>query len=131
VARERPAGPRRDSIDIYRRGAKYAAPEFGMFSTAHDMERRFRMMLNDGSLGQQRISQASIRAMLQPRFPTVLPCASQGLGWFICVDPEKQAALRLSNGSFGAAGYCRQFTGSWCYCCTLLSKLTDDSTSGY
>ena len=31
----------RDVIDIYRKGAKYSAPEFGLFSTARDMERSF------------------------------------------------------------------------------------------
>ncbi len=96
---------RRDSIDIYRRGAKYPAPEFGMFSTAHDMERLFRMMLNEGSLdGRRVLSAQSVRAMLEPCVATAVPGVSQGLAWFICVDPDKQTALRMLKGSFGDAG---------------------------
>lgn len=96
---------RRDSIDIYRRGAKYPAPEFGMFSTAQDMERLFRMMLNEGSLdGRRVLSVQSVRTMLEPRVATAVPGVSQGLAWFICADPDKQTALRISKGSFGAAG---------------------------
>ena len=95
----------RDSIDIYRKGAVYSAPEFGMFSTASDMERFFRMMLNEGSLdGRRLLSVQSVRTMLEPRIATVVPGVSQGLAWFICTEPGKQAALRISKGSFGVAG---------------------------
>jgi CubicO group peptidase (beta-lactamase class C family) len=95
----------RDSIDIYRKGALYSAPEFGMFSTARDMERFFRMMLDGGSLdGKRVLSDQSVRAMLQPRVPTPLDGVAQGLAWFICIDPEKQSALLLSKDSFGDAG---------------------------
>jgi CubicO group peptidase (beta-lactamase class C family) len=96
---------RRDSIDIYRQGAKYPAPEFGLFATARDMDRFFQMMLNGGRLGRQRVlAQKSVDAMLQPRVPMGMEGAAQGLGWFICTDPQKQSALRLSHGSFGVAG---------------------------
>jgi CubicO group peptidase (beta-lactamase class C family) len=95
----------RDVIDIYRKGAKYSAPEFGMFSTARDIDRFFRMMLNRGTLdGRRVLSEASVRAMVEPRVATSLPGMSQGLAWFICTDPVKQSALRISAGSFGAAG---------------------------
>jgi CubicO group peptidase (beta-lactamase class C family) len=97
---------RRDSVDIYRRGAKYPAPEFGLFSTARDMERFFRMMLNEGILdGRRVLSPQSTRTMLQTRVTsTDIDGVAQGLAWFICTDPEKQPALRISKGSFGAAG---------------------------
>lgn len=95
----------RDSIDIYRKGAVYSAPEFGMFSTAGDMERFFRMMLDGGSLdGKRFLSEQSVRAMLQPRVSTSLDGVAQGLAWFICTAPEKQPALRVSKMSFGDAG---------------------------
>jgi CubicO group peptidase (beta-lactamase class C family) len=95
----------RDVIDIYRKGAKYSAPEFGMFSTARDMERFFRMTMNGGTLNGRRIlNSESVRTMLQPRVPTSLDGISQGLAWFICTDPSKQSELRLTKGSFGAAG---------------------------
>jgi CubicO group peptidase (beta-lactamase class C family) len=95
----------RDVIDIYRKGAKYSAPEFGMFSTARDMERFFRMMMNGGTLDRRHIMKsATVRTMLQPRVPTSLEGISQGLAWFICNDPSKQTDLRITNGSFGAAG---------------------------
>jgi CubicO group peptidase (beta-lactamase class C family) len=95
----------RDVIDIYREGAKYSAPEFGMFSTARDMERFFRMTMNGGALNGRRIlTPESISTMLQPRVPTSIDGISQGLAWFICVDPSKQSELRLTKGSFGAAG---------------------------
>ncbi len=95
----------RDMIDIYRRGAQYAAPEFGMFSTARDVERFFRMTMNGGTLDGHRILKSeTVRTMLQPRVPTLIDGISQGLAWFICTDPSKQTDLRISRGSFGAAG---------------------------
>jgi len=95
----------RDSIDIYRKGALYSAPEFGMFSTARDTEQFFRMMLDGGSLhGKRILSEKSVGAMLQPRVPTSLDGIAQGLAWFICTDPEKRSTLRISQDSFGVAG---------------------------
>src|SRR5690349_4601808 len=95
----------RDVIDIYRKDAKYSAPEFGMFSTARDMERFFRMAMNGGTLDGHRIlTPDTVRTMLQPRVPTSIAGISQGLAWFICTDASRQTALRISPGSFGAAG---------------------------
>ncbi len=95
----------RDVIDIYRKGAKYSAPEFGMFSTARDVERFFRMTMNGGTLDGHRILKSeTVRTMLQPRVPTLIDGISQGLAWFICTDPSKQTDLRISRGGFGAAG---------------------------
>jgi CubicO group peptidase (beta-lactamase class C family) len=95
----------RDVIDIYRKGAKYSAPEFGLFSTARDMERFFRMTMNGGLLNGHRILKSeTVRTMIQPGVPTSMDGISQGLGWFICTDPSKQANLRVTRGSFGAAG---------------------------
>ena len=94
-----------DSIDVYRQGAKYSAPEFGLFSTVRDMDRFFEMMLNGGRLGRQRVlTQKSVDIMLEPRVPIRMEGVSQGLAWFVCTDPEKQSALRISKGSFGVAG---------------------------
>ena len=96
---------RRDSIDIYRQGAKYPAPEFGLFSTVRDMDRFFQTMLNGGKLGRRRVlAQGSVESMLEPRVPTSMEGVAQGLAWFVCTDPQKQSALRISKGSFGVAG---------------------------
>ena len=95
----------RDSIDIYRQGAKYSAPEFGLFSTARDVDRLFEMMLRRGSFRKRRIlTPQSVDLMLMPRVSTGMEGVSQGLGWFVCTHPEKQSALRMSGGSFGVAG---------------------------
>jgi len=95
----------RDAIDIYRKGAKYSAPEFGMFSTVRDMERFFRMTMNGGTLDGRRILKSgTVWTMLQPRVPTSIDGISQGLAWFVCTDPSKQTDLRITYGSFGAAG---------------------------
>lgn len=95
----------RDVIDIYREGAKYSAPEFGLFSTARDMERFFRMTMNGGLFNGRRILKSeTVRTMLQPRVPTSIDGISQGLGWFICTDPSRQTELHVTGGSFGAAG---------------------------
>jgi len=95
----------RDLIDIYRKGAVYSGPEFGMFSTASDMEKFLRMMLDGGSLdGKRVLSEQSVSTMLLPRVPTSLDGVWQGLVWFICTDPDRQSALRISRGSFGVAG---------------------------
>jgi CubicO group peptidase (beta-lactamase class C family) len=95
----------RDVIDIYRNGARYSAPEFGMFSTARDMERFFLMTMNGGTLdGRCILRSESICTMLQPRVPTSIDGLSQGLAWFICTDLSKQTDLRMTKGSFGAAG---------------------------
>lgn len=95
----------RDVIDIYRKNAKYSAPEFGMFSTARDMERFLRMTMNGGRLDRRRIlKSATVHSMLQPRVPTSVDGMSQGLAWFICTDPSKQTDLRVTFGSFGAGG---------------------------
>jgi CubicO group peptidase (beta-lactamase class C family) len=95
----------RDSIDIYRQGAKYPAPEFGLFSTARDLDRFFQMMLNGGRLGRRRVlAETTVKIMIEPRVPTGMEGLAQGLAWFICTDPEKQPALLISKGSFGVAG---------------------------
>src|SRR6185369_13336948 len=45
----------------HRRGAKYPAPEFGLYSTAHDLSLFYQMMLNGGNLNGKRIlSKASV-----------------------------------------------------------------------
>jgi CubicO group peptidase (beta-lactamase class C family) len=82
----------RDVIDIYRKGAKYSAPEFGMFSTVRDMERFFRMTMNGGGLDGHRIlKSASVRAMLQPRVPTSLDGISPSKP--TCISPAAASEL--------------------------------------
>jgi CubicO group peptidase (beta-lactamase class C family) len=76
-----------------------------MFSKARDMERFLRMTMNGGTLDGRRILKSeTIRRMLEPRIPTSIDGISQGLAWFVCTDPSKQTELRITRGSFGAAG---------------------------
>jgi CubicO group peptidase (beta-lactamase class C family) len=69
------------------------------------MERFLRMTMSGGMLDGHRILKAeTVRSMLEPRVSTSMDGISQGLAWFICTDPSKLTALRITRGSFGAAG---------------------------
>jgi len=52
----------------YRKGAKYPAPEFGLFSTAEDVSHFCQMILNKGTWkGKRFLSPASIETMREPQ----------------------------------------------------------------
>lgn len=96
---------KRDSIDIYRTGAKYSAPEFGLYSTATDLQSLLLMMMNSGKhQGKQVLSTKSVSAMTTPHIPTTIPGVHQGLGWFLGSEPEKYPDFPFTKGSFGASG---------------------------
>ena len=77
----------------------------GAVNWTEDMARLFEMMRNCGSLGKHRIlSQRTVATMLGPRVSTGMEGVSQGLGWFVCTEPARQPALRISKGGFGVAG---------------------------
>lgn len=93
---------------IYRRGAKYAMPEGGMYSTAKDMAAFYQMMLNGGSYnGQKLLSKATVETMTMVHTGNMPVWGSTssgyGLGWAVSRSPN--ATLTLSSmGTFGHGG---------------------------
>ena len=95
-------------VDQYRIGAKYPAPEAGLYSTAPDLFRFYQMMLNGGTLDNQRIlTRQSVELMtanhtgdLQAGFS---PGIGFGLGWAVIRNTEGMFRLN-SIGTFGHGG---------------------------
>lgn len=92
----------------YRKGAKYAAPEFGMYSTARDLFAFYQMMLNNGTYnGRRLLSKASVDVMTSLQTGTLeaghMPGAGFGLTWEVVKDPIGTMTL-LSPGTFGHGG---------------------------
>jgi hypothetical protein len=83
-------------------------PSGGLYSTAADMARFYRAILNEGELDGVRILPAEqVRQMLKPQTPGLVtgftPGNAWGLGW--CVVEHPQAVTRLhSPGTFGHGG---------------------------
>lgn len=90
-----------------RHGAKYPAPEFGLYSTASDLARFYQMFLNGGTYGGRRYLFASSVSMmtavqtgsLRAGF---LPGAGYGLTWEVI--QESTIPTPLSPGTFGHGG---------------------------
>jgi CubicO group peptidase (beta-lactamase class C family) len=80
----------------------------GLFSTAEDVARFYRMMLNQGSLDGKRILNPGTVAEMtreQTGALTARPGMPWGLGFCVVVDPTKMAANSvLSPDSFGHGG---------------------------
>jgi CubicO group peptidase (beta-lactamase class C family) len=98
----------RAKIDIYKEGAKYAAPEGGLYSTATDMSRFYQMMLNGGALDGQRIlSAAAVHLMTQVQTGDLpagfAPGTGWGLGWGIVRNVEGMFRMQ-SIGTYGHGG---------------------------
>lgn len=92
----------------YRKGAKYPAPEFGLFSTAEDISHFCQMVLNNGTWkGKRFLSPVSIEAMREPQTAGVqagwYPGADYGLAWEIVNHPLGVLGL-LPKGAFGHGG---------------------------
>ena len=87
----------------------------GLFSTAEDIARFYRMMLNQGALNGKRILKAETVAEMtrkQTGDLTARPGMPWGLGFSVVEDPTRMEANRvLSPGSFGHGGAFS--TGSW------------------
>ena len=93
----------------YRAGAKYPAPEFGLYSTAPDLFRWYQMLLNGGTLnGRRYLSRQSVETMRQVFTPQVTPSGwLGGTGYgltFEIVDKAEGTLLLHSMGSFGHGG---------------------------
>lgn len=93
----------------YRPGAKYPAPEFGLYSTAPDLFRFYRMLLNGGvSDGRRYLTRQSLDTMRQVFTPKVTPSGwlggtGYGLTFEIVNQPEGTLLLH-SMGTFGHGG---------------------------
>lgn len=82
-------------------------PSGGLFSTAADLARFYRMILNGGQLGDVRVvSEQAVRQMgtIQTGdLTTSRPGAGWGLGWRVVSQPQGSNSS-LSSGSFGHGG---------------------------
>jgi CubicO group peptidase (beta-lactamase class C family) len=89
-------------------GPKYPIPAGGLYSTAADLARLYRMMLNQGTLdGQRVLSPESVRTMTQLQTGE-LTCGfvngmGFGFGWAVVRQPLGVTAM-LSPGTFGHGG---------------------------
>jgi uncharacterized protein YbbC (DUF1343 family)/CubicO group peptidase (beta-lactamase class C family) len=91
----------------------------GLFSTARDLQRFVRMLINGGQLGGVRVmSAATVRAMTSPATPAGMT-AVRGLGWDIDSQFSSNRGDLFPIGSYGHTG----FTGT--------SLWIDPSSGGY
>lgn len=100
-------------LDIYHVGAKYPAPEGGMYSTAPDLFNFYQMMLNGGVLNDRRIlSRAAADLMTRVHTGDLKagfsPGVGFGLGWAVVRNVEGMFRLN-SIGSYGHGGLYRTY----------------------
>jgi len=92
---------------LFRKGAKYAGPEFALFSTAEDLSHFYQMMLDQGTWHDKRIlSPTAVETMTQPLTTAALPTnrpTDFGIGWNIVTKPLGTLAM-VPIGSFGHGG---------------------------
>ncbi|MBX7103712.1 MAG: beta-lactamase family protein [Gemmataceae bacterium] len=89
-------------------GAKYPAPAGGLYSTAGDLSRFYRMMLHRGTLDGVRIlSEGAVAAMTSIHTGDLKPGFVDGMGfgfgWGVVREP-KGVTASLSPGSYGHGG---------------------------
>jgi len=89
-------------------GAKFPIPAGGLYSTASDLARAYRMMLNHGELDGKRIlSAASVKEMTRVETGDLTsgftPGLGFGFGWGVVRQPQGVTAM-LSPGTFGHGG---------------------------
>ena len=92
----------------FRKGAKFSAPEFGLYSTAPDLAAFYQMMLNGGIHGGRRyLSKASVALMTALHTGNLEsghnPGTGFGLTWEVVKDQTGSLAL-LSPGTFKHGG---------------------------
>ena len=93
----------------FRKGAKYPAPEWGMYTTATDLLQFYQMMLNGGkSGGRQLLSRAAVDMMTSAHTADLrsghMPGTAFGFTWEV-VRPEGLGEIHLlSAGTFGHGG---------------------------
>lgn len=100
----------------YRRGAKFPAPEFGLYSTASDLAAFYQMMLNGGEYkGSRLLSPASVDVMSRVHTAEIPKAGwwqggSYGLAWEVIHQPLGTATLMspgtyFHGGAFGTHGW--------------------------
>ena len=103
----------RATTDLYRKGAKYPMPEGGLYSTASDIARFYRMMLSKGSLdGARVLSPAGVRVMttVHTRDLTTGFAPGTGYGLGFAVVRNAEGIFRLNSvGTFGHGGAFRTY----------------------
>jgi CubicO group peptidase (beta-lactamase class C family) len=100
----------------YRQGAVFPAPAWGLYSTAEDLLRLYRMMLNDGVYeGHRYLSPFSVHVMTEPQTTGIQPVgwmrgSDYGLAWEVVTDPLGELAGHTigtygHGGAFGTQGW--------------------------
>jgi CubicO group peptidase (beta-lactamase class C family) len=93
----------------YRHGAVFPAPGWGLYSTAEDLLRLYRMMLNNGVYeGRRYLSPFSVHLMTEAHTIGIQPVgwmrgADYGLAWEVVTDPLGELAGH-SKGTYGHGG---------------------------
>jgi CubicO group peptidase (beta-lactamase class C family) len=93
----------------YRKGAVFPAPGWGLYSTAEDLLRLYRMMLNRGVYeGHRYLSPFSVHLMTEAHTTGIHPVgwmrgADYGLAWEVVTNPLGELAGHL-EGSYGHGG---------------------------
>lgn len=103
---------------LYRKGAKYPAPEFGLYSTAEDLSHFYQMMLNGGTYnGRRYLSRQAVDLMRQVHTGNIAPAgwiplggSGYGLAWEVMRDPMSQLMMMPAgtyghDGAFGTKGW--------------------------
>ena len=88
----------------FRKGAKYPAPEWGLYTTAQDLAAFYQMLLSGG---KKLISRSAIEVMTRKQTGQLraghMPNTAFGLTWEVIDDPRGELAY-LSTGTFGHGG---------------------------
>jgi CubicO group peptidase (beta-lactamase class C family) len=93
----------------HRQGAVFPAPAWGLYSTADDLLRLYRMMLDGGVYeGHRYLSPFSVRLMTEPQTTGIdrvgwMRGSDYGLAWEIVTDPLGELAGH-TEGTFGHGG---------------------------
>jgi CubicO group peptidase (beta-lactamase class C family) len=106
----------------YRAGAIFPAPGWGLYSTAEDLLRLYRMMLDKGIYdGHRYLSQFSVHLMTEAHTTGIHPVgwmrgADYGLAWEVVTDPLGELAGHSKGtyghgGAFGTQGWIDPATG--------------------
>jgi CubicO group peptidase (beta-lactamase class C family) len=94
---------------MYRKGSVFPAPGWGLYSTAEDLLRLYRMMLNGGVYeGRRYLSPFSVHLMTEPHTSEIEPKgwmrgSDYGLAWEVVTDPMGELAGH-TIGSYGHGG---------------------------
>ncbi len=93
----------------YRQGSVFPAPGWGLYSTAEDLLRLYRMMLNNGTAeGRRYLSPFSVHLMTEAHTNGIHPVgwmrgADYGLAWEVVTDPLGELAGH-NKGTYGHGG---------------------------